>query len=65
MRCTSRQPVQHMYEQCKQCPDNISGYGVCKRGFENFYARRTKKVACPRIIGQNADREGDKFEITI
>lgn len=49
MRCNSRKPVRHMYGPCRECPDNIPGYGVCKRGFDNYYERRTKKNACPKL----------------
>ncbi len=36
---TTRMPIRKMYEACKACKENCSGYGTCKRGFENWYSR--------------------------
>ena len=38
-----------MFEACKTCPDNIGTYGICKKGFENFYKRKSKTSRCPKI----------------
>ena len=46
---TTRMPIRKMYEACKE---NCSGYGTCKRGFENWYSRRTKDNGCPLVRRQ-------------
>lgn len=43
----TRQAVPKMYESCKSCPNNISGYGKCNIKFENFYYRKGKDNGCP------------------
>lgn len=53
----TRNPVRKMYDPCKICPDNIDTYGTCKRGYENFYCRRTKQSICPLVLGQRKSRE--------
>lgn len=54
MRCSNRKPVRHMYGPCRECPNNIQGYGKCRQGFDNYYERRTKKSACPKLNGQGS-----------
>ena len=49
---TTRTPIRKMYEACKACKENCSGYGTCKRGFENWYSRRTKDNGCPLVRRQ-------------
>ena len=49
---TTRMPIRKMYEACKACKENCSGYGTCKRGFENWYSRRTKDNGCPLVRRQ-------------
>ena len=51
-RTTTRQASLKMFEACKTCKQNISGYGKCKVGFENFYARRSKDNHCPIVWRQ-------------
>ena len=34
MRSTTRKPNRKKYSACKECEYNISGYGVCKAGFD-------------------------------
>lgn len=53
---TTRAPVRRLYEACKDCPDNagIPGtFGVCQRGYENFYARASKTPACPKAAARH------------
>lgn len=49
---TTRTPIRKMYEACKACKENCSGYETCKRGFENWYSRRTKDNGCPLVRRQ-------------
>ena len=42
-------PVRRMYEVCKCCPENIPTYGICKKGYQNFYCRKTKNPDCPVV----------------
>lgn len=51
---TTRRQVRRMYEACKTCPKNCSGFGVCSEGYENFYARVSKKPACPKAAAEHA-----------
>ena len=51
-RTTTRQASLKMFEACKTCKQNISGYGRCQVGFENFYARRSKDNHCPIVWRQ-------------
>lgn len=46
---STRTAIKRMFEACKSCPDNIRSYGICKRGFENYYCRKSKQSHCPRI----------------
>lgn len=43
-----RTPIRHLFEACKACEANISGFGRCKAGYENFYYRATKNNGCPQ-----------------
>lgn len=47
-RSTTRQPVIHQYEACRNCKDNISGYGKCDQGYDNFYYRKGKNNGCDK-----------------
>lgn len=49
---TTRMPVRRVYDVCKACGENCAGYGTCKRGFENWYSRRTKDNGCPLVRRQ-------------
>lgn len=46
MRCTNRHSNIKKYDACRTCDSNISGYGVCQAGYENFYYRRNKDNGC-------------------
>lgn len=46
MLSTTRKPVRKMYDACKNCPDNIHGYGKCRKQYDNFYCRRGKDNHC-------------------
>lgn len=46
MRSTTRKPVRNMYDACRICADNISGYGKCKKQYDNFYYRKGKNNHC-------------------
>lgn len=46
MRSTTRKPVRNMYDACRNCADNISGYGKCKKQYDNFYYRKGKNNHC-------------------
>lgn len=50
MRCTTRKATTHMYTACKSCPDNISTYGICRKGHENYFFRRGKDNRCPKAM---------------
>lgn len=45
-RSTTRKAIKRMYEECKKCPNNVSEYGKCKIGFDNFYFRKGKNNRC-------------------
>ena len=45
---TTRQPVYKRYDACKSCCYNISGYGKCNAGYDNFYLRRNKNNGCDK-----------------
>lgn len=45
-RSTLRQAVIRQYDACRKCINNISGYGKCKDGYDNFYYRRSKDNGC-------------------
>lgn len=45
-RSTTRQATIRQYDACGKCTNNISGYGKCKIGYENFYYRRNKDNGC-------------------
>lgn len=46
MSSTTRKKIPKMYEECRNCPNNISGYGKCKIKFDNFYYRKGKNNHC-------------------
>ena len=35
-----------LYSACLSCPHNISSYGKCEKGYENWYFRISKKNGC-------------------
>lgn len=45
----TRQAIPKMYDICKNCENNISSYGKCKNGFDNFYYRKNKNNGCKKI----------------
>lgn len=49
---STRIASQKMYEACKDCVKNTSGFGVCKSGYENFYKRASKDNGCPIVQQQ-------------
>ena len=54
-RSTTRKAIIRMYEECKKCPRNISGYGKCKEGYDNFYYRKNKDNGCKKCKGESSD----------
>lgn len=44
----TRRDIRKQYESCSQCPENITGYGLCGSGYENFYRRYGKNNDCPK-----------------
>lgn len=49
-RATTRQSHIRGYEACRTCPDNTSGYGKCKKGYDNFYKRKGKDNKCEKCM---------------
>lgn len=49
MSSSTRSAVKKMYPVCKKCHDNIEGYGKCKKGFDNFFKRKSKINGCPKV----------------
>ena len=47
-RSTTRKTISKMYDACNVCEHNISAYGICKAGYENFYKRKSKKNGCTK-----------------
>lgn len=45
-RATTRQPIIRQYIACRTCEDKVSGYGQCKKGYDNFYYRKSKNNGC-------------------
>lgn len=45
-RATTRQPIIRPYTSCRTCEDKVSGYGQCKKGYDNFYYRKSKNNGC-------------------
>ena len=50
MPSSKRQPHPKMYDTCRTCEYNVSSYGKCKRGFDNFYFRRGKHNGCLQCL---------------
>ena len=44
----TRKAIRKSYKACIGCESNISGYGTCKAGYENFYYRRGKDNKCSK-----------------
>lgn len=44
----TRQPVRKSYLACKDCEYNISSYGKCQNGYDNFYYRLGKDNGCDK-----------------
>ena len=61
MRCTNRQATLHQYDECKTCNYNIAGYGVCRKGYDNYYARKNKKNGCPKIEGKKEETSDKRY----
>ena len=63
MRCMNRHSNIHKYDACRSCCYNISGYGICGKGYENFYYRRNKNNGCglcrpdSRFVRKNYEKE--------
>ena len=49
-RVTTRQPHIRPYRECRNCPDKISGYGQCQKGYDNFYYRKGKDNKCEKCM---------------
>lgn len=47
-RATTRQPIIRPYIACRTCEDKVSGYGKCKKGYDNFYYRKSKDNGCSK-----------------
>ena len=48
MPSTTRKSVRKQYKACRDCEENISSYGKCKLGFDNFYYRNGKNNKCDK-----------------
>lgn len=33
---------------CRTCEDKVSSYGKCKKGYDNFYYRKSKDNGCEK-----------------
>lgn len=53
----TRQPVIHLYNACKSCEHDISGYGKCQKGYDNFYYRLGKDNGCDKCKGEKWERK--------
>lgn len=49
MSSSTRSAVKKMYPACKKCHDKIEGYGKCKKGFDNFFKRKSKINGCHKV----------------
>ena len=47
-KSTTRNPIKRLYDSCNKCDKNISGYGTCKSGYENWYYRKSKNNGCDK-----------------
>ena len=45
---TTRKPSIKPYLSCRECEYKISGYGQCKKGYDNFYYRKSKNNHCDK-----------------
>ena len=45
---TTRQSHKNTYEACKNCLQQVSYYGTCNAGYDNFYCRKGKNNKCPK-----------------
>ena len=54
-RSTTRQPVRKSYLACKSCEYDISGYGKCQKGYDNFYYRLGKNNGCDKCRDEKRD----------
>ena len=54
---TERQPVIHLYNACRSCEYDISGYGKCKNGYDNFYYRLGKDNGCDKCKDEKRERK--------
>lgn len=64
MRSTTRKSNRKKYSACKECEYDITGYGVCKSGFDNFYYRASKDNGCKKcsyeIKSKRVRKNGDR-----
>ena len=37
------------YEQCKNCNNDISQFGMCHRGYINYYCKKWHKNGCEKV----------------
>lgn len=56
-RSTTRQPVRKSYLACKDCECDISGYGKCQKGYDNFYYRLGKNNGCDKCKDEKQERK--------
>lgn len=52
----TRQAVRKTYGACRNCEDDISGYGKCKKGYDNFYYRLSKNNGCDKCKDEKRER---------
>lgn len=55
-RATTRKAIIHKYTACKDCSDNVTDYGKCNKGYDNFYYRRGKDNKCEKCRKCEEDR---------
>lgn len=53
---TTRQAIRKPYSACKNCEYDISGYGKCKKGYDNFYYRLSKDNGCDKCKDEKHER---------
>lgn len=57
---TTRQPTIHLYSACRNCEYDISGYGKCKKGYDNFYYRLGKDNGCNKCKDEKHKRRSEE-----
>ena len=53
----TRKAIIHPYVPCRTCEHKISGYGVCQKGYENFYYRKGKNNNCEKCLNWQKEQK--------